>query len=85
MQANEGAFDSARAELAKTIHWRVEDDRIVAAFATVPREEFLPPYLADAAYQDTALPIGEGQTISQPTIVAMMAEAAALTGTERVL
>ena len=51
----------------------------------VPREAFLPPQLREFAYEDNPLPIAEGQTISQPYIVAFMAEALVLEGGERVL
>lgn len=57
----------------------VEDPRVLAAMRTVPRHLFVPPSLADRAYDDTALPIADGQTISQPYIVAVMTEAAQLT------
>ena len=53
--------------------------------ARVPREAFVPALLADHAYDDAALPIGEDQTISQPYIVAAMCELLALDGDERVL
>src|SRR5262245_52229641 len=53
--------------------------------ATVPREEFVPAGIARKAYDDAALPIGEGQTISQPYIVAAMCELLALDGSEQVL
>ena len=56
----------------------VRDPRVLAALAEVPREAFLPPELADAAYDDRPLPIEAGQTISQPYIVAVMTEALAL-------
>ena len=79
------SFEQARAELAKTIYWRVDDDRIVDAFAAVPREEFVPAYSIDATYHDSALPIGEGQTISQPTMIAIMLAAARLQPTDNVL
>jgi protein-L-isoaspartate(D-aspartate) O-methyltransferase len=52
---------------------------------TVPRELFVPPWLAAEAYDDTPLPIGSGQTISQPYIVAFMIEALGLRGGEKVL
>jgi protein-L-isoaspartate(D-aspartate) O-methyltransferase len=61
------------------------DPAVLAAFARVPREEFVPERLADHAYDDIPLPIGEGQTISQPYVVAMTAQALHLTGRERVL
>src|SRR5678809_204762 len=60
----------------RTIRRRgVRDPRVLAAVADVPREAFLPPELAELAYDDRPLPIGVGQTISQPYIVAAMAEA----------
>src|SRR3546814_17270363 len=48
------------------------DPRVLAAMRTVPRHQFVPAGQRDEAYRDYPLPIGEGQTISQPTIVAMM-------------
>jgi protein-L-isoaspartate(D-aspartate) O-methyltransferase len=58
---------------------------VLAAMVAVPRHEFVPLDFLDAAYTDKPLPIGEGQTISQPYMVAVMSEALELTGTERVL
>jgi protein-L-isoaspartate(D-aspartate) O-methyltransferase len=58
---------------------------VLAAFRAVPREQFVPPELAELAYSDRPLPIGDGQTISQPYIVALTVEALGLTGKERVL
>jgi protein-L-isoaspartate(D-aspartate) O-methyltransferase len=52
----------------------VRDRRVLAAIAWTPREWFLPPHLAGDAYSDAPLPIGNGQTISQPYIVALMTE-----------
>jgi protein-L-isoaspartate(D-aspartate) O-methyltransferase len=63
----------------------VADPRVLAAMATVPRHEFVPEDLRAYAYEDRPLPIGFGQTISQPYIVAAMSEAVRLEGTERVL
>ena len=63
----------------------VRDERVLAAMATVPRELFVPPELTRRAYDDAALPIGSGQTISQPYMVARICEALALHGHERVL
>lgn len=63
----------------------ISDGSVLAAMAKVPREAFVPDSLRDSAYQDNPLPIGAGQTISQPYIVALMAEAAELGGGERVL
>jgi protein-L-isoaspartate(D-aspartate) O-methyltransferase len=53
----------------------VHDARVLAAIERVPREAFVPPQFLDQAYENTALPIGEGQTISQPLVVALMTEA----------
>ncbi|MBZ0274256.1 protein-L-isoaspartate(D-aspartate) O-methyltransferase [bacterium] len=61
------------------------DARVLAAMARVPRETFVGDALASRAYDDAALPIGERQTISQPYIVAVMAEALHLAGKEKVL
>ncbi len=63
----------------------VRSPLVLNAMRTVPREEFLPAHLRDDAYEDTPLPIGEGQTISQPYIVAFMVEALGLEGGETVL
>jgi protein-L-isoaspartate(D-aspartate) O-methyltransferase len=61
------------------------DRGVLAAMQRVPRHEFVPPESRASAYADEALPIDEGQTISQPYIVAVMTAALHLTGTERVL
>jgi protein-L-isoaspartate(D-aspartate) O-methyltransferase len=63
----------------------ISDERVLAAMRRVPREAFVPPGLADRAYDDAALPIGGEQTISQPYMVAAMCELLELDGTERVL
>jgi protein-L-isoaspartate(D-aspartate) O-methyltransferase len=63
----------------------VRDGRVLSAMEEVPRHLFVPPGLRDAAYEDGPLPIGDGQTISQPFIVAEMTQALRLEGTERVL
>lgn len=63
----------------------VRDRRVLAAMAWVPREWFLAPALAGQAYRDGPLPIGNGQTISQPYIVALMTEALAARRAHRVL
>ncbi len=63
----------------------IQDPRVLAAFRDVPREAFLPPELAEFAYDDTPLPIAKGQTISQPYIVAVTVQALGLRGDERVL
>jgi len=63
----------------------IEDERVLAAMAEVPREEFVPAELRGRAYADSALPIGEEQTISQPWIVAAICQALELRGPELVL
>src|SRR3954447_27037911 len=63
----------------------IEDERVLAAMGEVPREAFLPQGLRDRAYADSALPIGEEQTISQPWIVAAICQALELDGSELVL
>src|SRR3954447_22187832 len=63
----------------------IEDERVLAAMAEVPRELFVPEDQRRRAYRDGALRIGEGQTISQPWIVARMAQLLELSGDERVL
>jgi protein-L-isoaspartate(D-aspartate) O-methyltransferase len=63
----------------------IRDSRVIEAMRAVPREVFVPPELYREAYADRALPIGHGQTISQPYIVALMVESLALRGGETVL
>ena len=63
----------------------IRDERVLAAMDRVPRELFVPAELRERAYDDAALPIGEGQTISQPYMVARICEELELAGGERVL
>jgi protein-L-isoaspartate(D-aspartate) O-methyltransferase len=63
----------------------IDDERVLAAMAEVPRELFLPPEQRRRAYRDGAVRIGEGQTMSQPWIVACMAQLLELDGSETVL
>src|SRR5438309_11375701 len=63
----------------------ITDARVLEAMRKVPRHLFLEEALADRAYDDSALPIGEKQTISQPYIVALMTQALALPPTDKVL
>src|SRR2546426_941322 len=63
----------------------IRDCRVLAAMAWVPREWFLPAHLASEAYEDAPLPIGSGQTISQPLIVALMTESLVPRRRDRVL
>ncbi|MFC1571639.1 protein-L-isoaspartate(D-aspartate) O-methyltransferase [Candidatus Margulisiibacteriota bacterium] len=63
----------------------ISDNRVLNAFRKVPRHLFVPENVRNSAYDDCALPIGEGQTISQPYMVAVMTEKLALQGSETVL
>lgn len=63
----------------------ISDARVIDAMLNVPRHMFVDAALASHAYQDSALPIGEGQTISQPYMVARMSQLLGLEGHERVL
>lgn len=80
-------FVAERARMVETqlVSRGIVDRRVLAAMREVPREAFLPAGQAEHAYEDGPLPIGQGQTMSQPFIVALMAEAARLRGDERVL
>lgn len=71
-----------------TMHLRtmgITDTLVLAAMERVPRDLFVPTVMQDQAYEDIALPIGRGQTISQPYVVAAMTQALGLTGREKVL
>ena len=77
---------STAPELARFLSRRgIRDERVLAAMAAVPRDLFVPEELRHQAYADRALPIGQGQTISQPFMVATIASALELQGGERVL
>ena len=80
-------FSALRKEMVeKAIFARgVRSELVLNAMRSVPRESFLPAQLREFAYEDAPLPIEEGQTISQPYIVAFMTEALALRGGEKVL
>jgi protein-L-isoaspartate(D-aspartate) O-methyltransferase len=78
-------FSSARSQLVNYLRREITDERVLAAMTRVPREMFVPSSYWHAAYEDRPLPIGQGQTISQPLIVAMMTEALELEGHENVL
>ncbi|MBL7008407.1 MAG: protein-L-isoaspartate(D-aspartate) O-methyltransferase [Planctomycetes bacterium] len=77
---------SLRRSLVEQLHDQgVRDERVLEAFRKVPRHLFVRPKDLDRAYQDEALPLGLGATVSQPYVVASMLEALALRGHERVL
>jgi protein-L-isoaspartate(D-aspartate) O-methyltransferase len=78
-------FSLARHQLVDHLRREIRDERVLAAMSRVPREMFVPSSYWGAAYDDRPLPIGQGQTISQPLIVAMMTEALELEGEENVL
>jgi protein-L-isoaspartate(D-aspartate) O-methyltransferase len=80
-------FDSQRQKMVdqQLKPHEIRDERVLAAMAKVPREEFLPEKLRSQAYADSALPIGHDQTISQPFIVAFMTEQLRPQPTDRVL
>jgi len=80
-------FERLRKKMVETqlIPRGIKDKKVIEAFLIVPREKFVPENLKESAYDDTPLPIGEGQTISQPYIVALMTELLQLKGEEKVL
>jgi protein-L-isoaspartate(D-aspartate) O-methyltransferase len=71
--------------LVEKLRRHIGDERVLAAMAAVPRHLFVPEDLARFAWDNTALPIGAGQTISQPVVVARMCELLELRGDEKVL
>jgi protein-L-isoaspartate(D-aspartate) O-methyltransferase len=83
----EGEFDRQRQQMViRQLQARdIGDARVLEAMAGVPRHRFVPGALQHRAYQDTPLPIGHGQTISQPYIVALMSQLLALEPGQRVL
>jgi protein-L-isoaspartate(D-aspartate) O-methyltransferase len=82
----EARYTTQRQRMVETIVARdVSDEQVLAAMRSVPRHEFVPPDVVLLAYADRPLPIGYGQTISQPYIVAYMTELLGLKGGERVL
>jgi protein-L-isoaspartate(D-aspartate) O-methyltransferase len=74
-----------REKLIEHLRREISDERVLSAMARVRRELFVPGSSRHLAYEDRPLPIGEGQTISQPFIVALMTQALELVGTEKVL
>ncbi len=75
----------AREALVRSLHGLITDRRVLGAIGRVPRERFVVPAMRALAYADKAMPIGHGQTISQPRMVAIMLQALALWGHEKVL
>jgi protein-L-isoaspartate(D-aspartate) O-methyltransferase len=85
--AEEAAFEAARTRMVRDqiLARGIKDDRVLQAMARVPRHEFVPASHRARAYEDGPLPIGHGQTISQPYIVAFMTAALDPKPTDRVL
>ena len=80
-------WESLRQEMVETqlLPRGITDEAVLEAMRSVPRHLFVAPGMESRAYGDHALPIGEGQTISQPFMVALMTQSLELTGSERVL
>ena len=78
-------FAAAREALIAALRIEISDERVLRAMRRVPREEFVPADLLRLAYDDRPLPIGHGQTISQPLMVATMTEVLRLRGHEKIL
>ena len=76
---------AASERLVRTLRRHIFDERVLAAVAAVPRDRFVPRDLLPEAWENIPLPIGAGQTISQPLVVARMCELLELTGSESVL
>ncbi len=79
------SFTPARVRMLALLRSRVRSERVITAMAAVPRERFVPDDLRARAYDDSPLPIGDGQTISQPLIVALMLDVLELQPHERLL
>lgn len=86
-QENKDRFHPARREMVdRDLRGRgIKDTRVLGVMGSIPRHLFVPEKLRSFAYEDRPLPIGEGQTISQPYVVAFMTELLELTGKEKVL
>lgn len=77
--------DERRRMVEELRRFGIRDERVLSVMEKIPRHLFVPEHIRHLAYEDTPLPIGHGQTISQPYIVALMTEALGLTGQEKVL
>ena len=77
--------EAARARLVEELRKEVDDPRVLEVFALTPREKFVPAEHASLAYENVPLPIGEGQTISQPLVVAIMHQGLSLKPADLVL
>jgi protein-L-isoaspartate(D-aspartate) O-methyltransferase len=84
-QSMEPYLEAGPSQLARVVSEVVSDARVISAFEKIPRHLFVPPELGALAYEDRALPLFEGQTISQPSMIAIMLEALAPLPTHRAL
>jgi len=82
---SERYLEESRERLLRSLETVVKNPRVLAAFRAVPRELFVPRELEAHAWEDRALPLTEGQTISQPTMIAMMLDALSPAPNHRVL
>lgn len=78
-------LEREREKLIEHLREEISDEMVLNVMARVPRELFVPSSSRHLAYEDRPLPIGEGQTISQPFIIALMTQALELLGSEKVL
>jgi protein-L-isoaspartate(D-aspartate) O-methyltransferase len=85
--ANKIDYEKQREQMVKTqiVSRGIRDERVLAAMRAVPRHRFVPDHVVGSAYRDSPLPIGGGQTISQPYIVALMTELLQLQVSDKVL
>lgn len=85
-RSEDGFWEARQTMVARQLQRRdITDPRVLIAMGKVPRHRFVPEYLASQAYGDHPLPIGSGQTISQPYIVALMSQWAEVQPTDKVL
>ena len=87
LNADEKRFQSKRWAMVdeQLVPRGIRDERILEAFRRIPRHLFVPPDVQEEAYADHPIPIGHGQTISQPTMVGIMTQGLALGSSDRVL
>ena len=78
-------YEASRQAMVRQLRLEIQDERVLGAMTKVPRERFVPSGQRRNAYADRPLPIGQGQTISQPLMVALMLQELKLTGDEKVL
>ncbi|HEX5368443.1 MAG TPA: protein-L-isoaspartate O-methyltransferase, partial [Dehalococcoidia bacterium] len=79
------SYAEARAMLVRALRRDIQDERVLHAFGVVPRERFVLEEARHVSYANRPLPIGHGQTISQPLMVALMLQEMHLQGDEKVL